>query len=235
MLFSHSVVSNSFAIPWTVAHQAPLCMGFPRQECWNRLLSPSPGDLPDLGIEPVFSELQADSLLLSYRGSPKQVLSKCWISEFYLRLRMGCWLLVSVFIPGPSNSTMFCVPIEECNSVVIRSDQISRSVMSDSATPWIAAHQASLSRTMQIKHSSWGWSICESQYHMGGFPGGSVVKNLPANAGDTGSVPGSGRSPGEGNSNPLQCSCLGNLMHKEPGGLPPMGSYRVGHALVTTQ
>ena len=37
-----------------------------------------------------------------------------------------------------------------------------------------------------------------------GFPGGSVVKNLPANAGDTGSVPESGRSPGEGNGNPLQ-------------------------------
>ena len=41
-----------------------------------------------------------------------------------------------------------------------------------------------------------------------GFPGGSV-KNLPANAGDTGSIPGLGRSPGEGNGNPLQYSCLG--------------------------
>ena len=70
---------------------------------------------------------------------------------------------------------------------------------------------------------------------MGGFPGGSVVKNLPANAGDTGSVPGSGRSLGEGNSNPFQYSCLGNLINKEPGRLPSMGSYRVGHALVTTE
>ena len=46
-----------------------------------------------------------------------------------------------------------------------------------------------------------------------GFPGGAVVKNLPANAGDTGDVgliPGLGRSPGEGNGNPLQCSCLEN-------------------------
>ena len=47
-----------------------------------------------------------------------------------------------------------------------------------------------------------------------GFPGGSVVKNLPANAGDAGLIPGSGRSPGEGNGNPLQCSCLGNLMDR---------------------
>ena len=45
-----------------------------------------------------------------------------------------------------------------------------------------------------------------------GFPGGSVVKNLPASAGDVGSVPGLGRSPGEGNDNPLQYSCLGNLV-----------------------
>ena len=37
---------------WTVAHQAPLSMGFSRQECWNGLPFPSPGDLPDPGIEP---------------------------------------------------------------------------------------------------------------------------------------------------------------------------------------
>ena len=43
-----------------------------------------------------------------------------------------------------------------------------------------------------------------------GFPGSSVVKNPPAKTGDTGSIPGSGRSPGEGNGNPLQYSCLGN-------------------------
>ena len=43
-----------------------------------------------------------------------------------------------------------------------------------------------------------------------GFPGGSVVKYLPAKSGDTGLIPGSGRSPGEGNGNPLQYSCLEN-------------------------
>ena len=45
-----------------------------------------------------------------------------------------------------------------------------------------------------------------------GFPDGSVVKNPSANAGDLGSIPGLGRSPGEGNGNPLQDSCLGNPM-----------------------
>ena len=41
-----------FATPWTIAHQAPLSMGFPRQEYWSRLLFPTPGDLPNPGIEP---------------------------------------------------------------------------------------------------------------------------------------------------------------------------------------
>ena len=47
-----------------------------------------------------------------------------------------------------------------------------------------------------------------------GFPGGSVVKNPPANAGDTGMIPGSRRSHGEGNGNPLQYSCPGNPMDR---------------------
>ena len=50
---------------------------------------------------------------------------------------------------------------------------------------------------------------------MWGFPGGSVVKNPPANAGDVDLIPGSGRSPGEGNGNLLQYSCLGNSMDRE--------------------
>ena len=47
-----SVMSDSFAAPWTVAHQAPLSKGFPRQEYWSGLPFPSPGDLPHAGIEP---------------------------------------------------------------------------------------------------------------------------------------------------------------------------------------
>ena len=48
----------------------------------------------------------------------------------------------------------------------------------------------------------------------GCFPGSSVVMNPPAKAGDTGSIPGSERSPGEGNGNPLHYSCLGNYMDR---------------------
>ena len=48
----------------------------------------------------------------------------------------------------------------------------------------------------------------------GGFPGGSVVKNPPANAGDVSLIPGSGGSSGEGNGNPLQYSCLENSLNR---------------------
>ena len=51
-----------FATPWTVAYQAPPSMGFSRQESWSGLPFPSPGDLPDPGIETRSSTLQADAL-----------------------------------------------------------------------------------------------------------------------------------------------------------------------------
>ena len=55
-----------------------------------------------------------------------------------------------------------------------------------------------------------------------------MVKNLPANGGDTGLIPGSGRSPGEGNGNLLQYSCK-IPQAEEPGRLQSIGSQRVGH------
>ena len=67
-----------------------------------------------------------------------------------------------------------------------------------------------------------------------GFPGGSVVRNLSANAGDVGLIPGLGRSLREGNGYSLQYSCLGNLKDKT-GWLPSMGSQRIGHSLATKQ
>ena len=62
------------------------------------------------------------------------------------------------------------------------------------------------------------------------FPGGSVVKNPPANARGMGLIPGSGRSLGEGNGNPLQYSCLENSMDKEVWqATQSIESPRVGH------
>ena len=68
-----------------------------------------------------------------------------------------------------------------------------------------------------------------------GFPGVSVVKNSPASTGDSGSIPGSRRSPGEGNGNPLQYSSPGNPMDRGAWRATVHGVARVRHDLATKQ
>ena len=112
--------------PWTIACQAPLSLGFSRQEYWSGLPLPSPGDLSDPKIEPgslMSPELADGFFTTDPRGKPKRNYSK----------------------------------------------------------------------------------------KLSGFPGGSDSK---ASAGDPGSIPGSGRSPGEGNGNPLQHFCLESPMDR---------------------
>ena len=123
-----------FATPWTLARQAPLLMGFSRQEYWSGLPCPPPGDLPDPGIEPAS--------------------------------------LTSPALAGGFFTT-------------------------------------------------------------GGFPGGSGSKASAYNVGDPGSIPGSGRSPGEGNGNPLQYSCLENPMSRGAWRATCTGSQSAGHELAT--
>ena len=65
-----------FATPWTVAYQAPQSMGFSRQEYWSGVPFPSPGDLPDPGIEPGSRTLQADALPSKPPGK-----SNCGVGE----------------------------------------------------------------------------------------------------------------------------------------------------------
>ena len=62
-----------FATLWTVAYQAPLSMGFSRQEYWSGLPFPSPGDLPDSGIEPGSPALEADALTSEPPGKMMKV------------------------------------------------------------------------------------------------------------------------------------------------------------------
>ena len=59
-----------FATPWTVAYQASLSMGFSRQEYWSGLPFPSPGYLPDPGVEPRSPTLEADALTSEPPGKP---------------------------------------------------------------------------------------------------------------------------------------------------------------------
>ena len=73
-----------FATPWTVAYQAPSSMGFSRQEYWSGVPLPSPGDLPDSGIEPGSPEFQANTLTSEPPGSYVYYLvwrihsNECW-------------------------------------------------------------------------------------------------------------------------------------------------------------
>ena len=71
------------ATPGTVAHQAPLSMGFSRQEYWSGLPFPPPGDLPNPGIEPGPPTLQADSLLSEPLGKPFDC-SGSWVIQVCL-------------------------------------------------------------------------------------------------------------------------------------------------------
>ena len=69
LLLSHSVMSDAFVIPWTVAHQTPLSMGFPRQYYWSGLPFPSPGALLNPGIQPGAPTL-AGGFFTTDMGSP---------------------------------------------------------------------------------------------------------------------------------------------------------------------
>ena len=72
VIVSCSVLFDSFATPWTIAHQAPLSMGFPRQEYWSGLPFPSPQHLHNPGIKPMSLAWQAYSLPLSQWGNPQR-------------------------------------------------------------------------------------------------------------------------------------------------------------------
>ena len=69
-MFSHSVVSDSLAVTWTVAHQALLSMGFPRQEYLSEVSFPSPGDLLDPGINSTFPALEGGFFTPEPFGKP---------------------------------------------------------------------------------------------------------------------------------------------------------------------
>ena len=88
-----------FVMPWTAIHQAPLSMGFSRQEYWIGLPFPPPGDLPDPGIEPGSPALQADSLPSKPPGKP-------FTSFFFITVRIwkrykypstGKWINMTVY------------------------------------------------------------------------------------------------------------------------------------------
>ena len=79
LMFTCSVMFSSFATPWTVAHQAPLSIGFPRQEYWSELPFPSPGNLPDPEIESTSPAPAGGFLTTKPPGKPIHVHLDKWI------------------------------------------------------------------------------------------------------------------------------------------------------------
>ena len=81
-------MSDSFATPWTVAHQAPLSMGFPRQEYCSGLPFPALGDLPDSGLEPVSPALAGGFFTTEPSGRPGlpelQACALSYLIELYI-------------------------------------------------------------------------------------------------------------------------------------------------------
>ena len=136
---------------------------------------PSPGDLPNPGIEPGSPALQADALSSEPPGKPKSLLKEI-LYTLVSEVAQSCLTLCDPIVcslPGSSVHGIFQARILE----------------------WIAI---SFSMKPDL-----------------GFPGGSEDKASACKAGDPGSIPGLGRSPGEGNGNPLQYSCLENPMDGE--------------------
>ena len=91
-----------FVTPWTVAHQAPLSMGFSQQEYWSGVPFPPLGDFPDPGIKPSSPAQQVDSLPLCYLGSSPNgsfVFVRAWVLHLRNYAR-GCQCVLRALIPG---------------------------------------------------------------------------------------------------------------------------------------
>ena len=93
-----------FATPWTTACQAPLFMGFPRQEYWSGLPFPSPGNLPDPGTKPMSPAWQVGSSPLSHLGSPRAfgiILNASWLPWWLSSKEPACQAGDMGLVPGP--------------------------------------------------------------------------------------------------------------------------------------
>ena len=99
-------MSNSLVTPWTAAHQAPLPMGFPRQEYWSELSFPLPGDLPDPVIKLTSPAPQVDSLPLSHQGSPFDT----WHVVTYALNHL--WIICAAAAKSLQSCPTLCNPID---------------------------------------------------------------------------------------------------------------------------
>ena len=189
-------MSDSFVTPWTVALQASLSMGFPRQEYWSGLPFLSPGNLPDPGIKPMppeSSALAGGFFTTVPHRKPLVFLQFSSVQSLILYDLMDCSM------PGLSVHHQLLGFTQTHVHWVGDAIQPSHPLSSPSSAVNLSQHHFS------VKIYIW-------QYHLFLKTVGSDGKESAHNVGDLGLIPESRRSPGEGNGNPLQYSCLENPM-----------------------
>ena len=109
------------ATPWTVAYQAPPTMGFSRQEYWSGLLFPSPGDLPNPGIEPGSPTLEADALTSEPPGMYGIIVaikSKWLIIPFSIFVALLIFQMICILV-SMSIKVSYCSCVIVCFSLYI--------------------------------------------------------------------------------------------------------------------
>ena len=208
-----------FATLRTLAHQAPLSMEFSRQEYWSRLPCTPPGYLPNPGIEPMsllspalagrFFTKQNNHLYIKWNALIPRLefmVGRNAFNEDFFHSKNVDTLSARHFVKHRKMNKMWLLLLRPWSYAgkkqTCRWEVSTRKGKNSRLCYWERDCGTGVSATLYWLKSSYNKT--------GGFPGSSVVKNPPANAGDMGSVPGLGRSPGGWHGNPLQYSCLDN-------------------------
>ena len=178
-----------FETPWTLASQAPPSMEFSRQEYWGEMPFLTPGDPCNPGIKPMSLCLlhwQVDSFTAEPPGQPDDIWAETWM----LRMKPATMLRSLEII------------FQERGQYEEQSPEMAsvNSFPSYGQAPPTIQRQSSFPSLVDAK-------MCPFQVAL-------VVKSPPAITRDASSIPGSGRSSGEGNGNPLQYSCLENTIDR---------------------
>ena len=228
-----SAVPDS-AIPWTVVCQAPLSMGFSRQEYYNGQLFPSPGDLPDPEIKSGSPALQADSYqqILSHQGSKAVEEKTCYGPPGNGKLSQKqqsvvCHGLVTNSCPTHCNPMDCSLPGSSVHGILSKNTGVGCHFLlqviflTQGSNPGLLQSERTANPACEQKSNT------QQYWHPGihnrflcfetCFPGDLDGKECACNAGDQGSIPGLRRSPGERNGYLLQYSCLQNPMDRGAG------------------